>query len=88
MPRGVPVSFTKDELIGQTCQAQLEGRPLLKETVDNSIKETIELMVEASIFIRFFQIFKVSSLICKKLIVYWYKHIVEALLSLSNAYSI
>jgi len=58
VPRGVPVSFTRDELIGQTCQAQLEGRPLLKETVDNSIKETIELMVEASIFIRFFQIFK------------------------------
>jgi len=58
MPRGVPVSFTKDELIGQTCQAQLEGRPLLKETVDNSIKETIELMVGASIFIRFFQILK------------------------------
>jgi len=60
MPRGVPVSFTKDELIGQTCQAQLEGRPLLKETVDNSIKETIELMVEASIFIRFFLSFKSS----------------------------
>jgi len=61
VPRGVPVSFTRDELIGQTCQAQLEGRPLLKETVDNSIKETIELMVEASIFIRFFQIFKESA---------------------------